>query len=418
MKRLTSKVSLRLFTNRYSFFLILLFILTRLYIWIARPTEFTDVVHNFMAYAHAWDRGEVPYLTQWYEYPPGTIPLFYLPHLFDRYTLNSQFHLDYAESYRALMLLFDLGLFILIWKFLRKTKVKSTIFYGAIIYYFLITAKAHHFVYDKIDWAFAAVTTLSVAAPLLSKSPFAQSISWIGYFTGVSLKLVNAPLGLVYAYLQRHSPKRLIIAGTITFFLTWAVPLALFRSSLQVMFVYHRLRGLQIESAGAVITSTINRFTHTEEIIEAYKNFEITGPISTSITKVVNIVFPISLLLYLLYSLRVISRSPRKVYPLLYIYLTEGYFFIFMLTSKVLSTPFILWHVPLLALYPFKSLKTQLSYTIPSFTIIAISMTRINDVPIGPFSLHLFIGWARTLLFAYLFILWHRQRNILVRKVS
>lgn len=402
----------------YQLLLISLFILTRVYIWVSRPVEFTDVVHNFMAYAHAWARGETPYLKQWYEYPPGTIPLFYLPHVYDRATLNMPFHLDYAQSYRGLMLLFDIGLFIIVWKTLVKFNVKTSVFVGAIVYYCVLTAKAHHFVYDKIDWAFAAVVTLGVTAPILFKERKQVFLEWLGYGLGVSLKLANAPLALIYAVMERKKIKKLFIGAGLAFLITWFIPLAIFRSSLQVMFVYHRIRGLQIESAGAVIASTVNRFTHTEEIIEAYKNYEISGPVSLKIKQIDDGLFMITIILFLIYGTNLTLKSPSSHYPILRIFLTQAFFLLLMLVSKVLSTPFILWPVSLFALYPFKSISQQLKFTIPSFVIIAVSMTKIPDFPLGIFSLHLVIGWIRTLLFVYLLIAWFKLKKELVYAIK
>jgi hypothetical protein len=402
-------------SKKIKYWLIGLFVITRVYIWVSKPIEFTDVVHNFMAYAHLWASGDRPYLDQWYEYPPGTIPLFYLPHLIDVGTLGDPWHLDYAQSYRGIMLVTDLLLFWLIWKVLEKRKVGGQVFVTALIYYSLITAKAHHFMYDKIDLMFAAASVFGVVSPILVKKERVSSfLAWWGYFVSVALKLVNIPLGLVYALTQRKDIKRLILGMTAAFIVTLALPILYYRSSLLVIYEYHKQRGLQVESVPAVISLTVNKFTNTENFAEVYKNYDVVGPISEKVKKVYDVVFPGSLILFLWYATKLILKNTKKTDRFTTdLYLSVGYIFVFMLTSKVLSTPFLLWHIPFLAVYPFKRLSTQLKFLIPSFVIIASSMTKIPDLSWGLVNLHLVIGWIRSGLFLWILYSWLKHRSYL-----
>jgi hypothetical protein len=385
-----------------SVFLIFLFVVTRLFIWVYRPVEFTEIIYSYMPYAHRWAAGEVPYLQMWYEYPPATIPLFYLPHLIDMGSIGMPIHLNYLQAYRGMLLLIDIGLFVLIWKTLRKYKAAESVFAGGLIYYALATAKAHHFIYDTMDITFAAALSLTIAAPLLWPTMKGHLISWLGYFLAVSLKLVNAPLALVYVLLERKNLKRLLLTGIVAGTLVWLLPLAYFRSSLQVMLVYHQIRGLQVESAPAVIVSTVDAFTHSEQFIEAYKNYEVAGPVSDKVKRIFDVLFPAALLTYLIYASLKAYRLTEKQRDLMRHYLTLLYVFVFIISAKVLSTPFLLWHIPLLAMLPHKTLTKQLSFTIPSLIIIIMSMSPIPRFPVGIFTMHHIIGWIRTGFFAYL----------------
>src|SRR3989339_602912 len=121
-----------------SILLIALYIISRIYIWRSGPVSFTEIIFSYMPYAHLWASGQRPYLDQWYEYPPATIPLFYIPHVIDRGTLKyPAIHLDYLQSYRGILLLVDIGVFVMIWKVLRKQKAKVSIFAGGLVYYIL-----------------------------------------------------------------------------------------------------------------------------------------------------------------------------------------------------------------------------------------------------------------------------------------
>lgn len=423
------------------------FVLSRLYIWVFKPPEFSEIIYSYMPYAHLWDSGVRPYLDQWYEYPPATVPLFYIPHLIDKTTHGTPWHFNYSNAYRGILLLVDIAVFWLIWQTLSKSKVKPAVFAGGILYYILITSKANHFIYDTMDLTFAAAITLGVAAPIIWQNRFTTFASWIGFFLATALKYINAPLAPLYALLElpplslpslktkplnlghfgyelveyfhqawKSRGLKVMISVVAAAIVVWAAPLALYRSSLQVSFVYHQIRGLQIDSTPAIVVRTINAFTKSEQVIEVYKNYEISGPLSAQALNITNVIFPLSLALFLLYSLYLIwqSRLATDRTELLRIWLTLGFVFIFMLSAKVLSRPFLLWHIPLLALFPFKTLKQQLWFTIPSLVIIVTTLSKVPNWEIGIFPLPLLVGWVRVLGFVLLLGLWWQYSRQLV----
>jgi hypothetical protein len=279
---------------------------------------------------------------------------------------------------------------------------------GAIVYYSLATAKAHDFIYDAMDLVFIGVVSLGVIAPFLIKGRGGRFVGWLAYFLAVSLKLINAPLGVVYAVFERKNRRKLIINVVLAGLLIWGIPLIIYRSSLSVMLVYHSARGLQVESVPAQIAATVNRFTHSEKYEELYQSVNITGPWSDKLTHIFNWLLILSVGGYILWASRMAWQMPGPHQAQARLLLTSGYFFTFMLFAKVLSTPYLLWQMPLLALYPYKSLRQQLVFTIPSMMMIAISMTAIPNIPLGIFDLHLAIGWVRSILIAYL--LWQSVR--------
>jgi hypothetical protein len=429
--------------------LVVFFLVSRAYIWVFKPPEFSEIIYSYMPYAHLWDSGVRPYLDQWYEYPPATVPLFYVPHLIDKATHGTPWHFNYSNAYRGILLLVDCGLFWLIWKTLRRFNVSSTVFTLGLIYYILATSKANHFIYDTMDLTFAAAMIVGVVAPVIWKGRFDTFFSWFGFFLATALKYVNAPLAPLYALLElpelklaslKHQPLdwghlgyelveyihqtlktrglKLVISVLAAALLVWGAPLALYRSSLQVSFVYHQLRGLQIDSAPAIVVRTLNAFTKSEKAIEVYKNYEISGPLSTQALAISNIVFPLALAAFLLFSVFLIwrSRLQTQTATLLRIWLTFGFILVFMLTAKVLSRPFLLWHVPFVALFPFKNWKWQLTFMTPSLIILVTTLSKAPDWEVGIFPLPLLVGWVRVLCFAYLLGMWLLYSRQLLNK--
>ncbi len=386
--------------------LIVFFILSRLYIWFARPMAFTEIIYSYMPYANLWASGTKPYLQQWYEYPPATIPLFYIPHVIDMATRFKLVHLNYLDAYRSQLLLWDTGLFFLLWLTLKKIAKSQKMHWIALLYYILLMMKAHDFAYDTMDLTFGASIILGVVAPVLVTGWKGQITSWFGFFLATALKYVNAPLAPLYALIERREFKRTAISAIIGFLLIWAVPLAIFRSSILVSLVYQNIRGIQIDSAPAIVLRTMNAFTHSEHVIEVFKNYEIAGPLTDKAKSIEKYFFPAAVAAYLLASSVYVLKNKSLDANWSRIHFTYGYVLIFFLTGKVLSTPFLLWMIPLVAVYPFRKDKQQLTAIFLSSLAIFATMTRFSDDSIGIFPIPLIAGWVRTLSILGLFIQW------------
>jgi hypothetical protein len=83
-----------------------------------------------------------------------------------------------------------------------------------------------------------------------------------------------------------------------------------------------------------------------------------------------------------------------------------------MIVSKVLSRPFMLWHIPLLAIMPFDNWRQQLRFFVPSVLAVAVTLSAIPDVPVGPLNTATLVGVLRSVAYLWLFVqwfLWHRR---------
>ncbi len=390
---------------------IVFFIFSRYLTWQWKPLNFSEIIYSYMPYAHLWASGTRPYLDQWYEYPPATIPIFYIPHLIDMATLHHWYHLDYGQVYRLQMLVFDSMIFLLIWRTLIVLKIKRQSTLLALGYYMLTTLKAHDFIYDTMDISFSFFILASATLPIIFKNKVGMLTGWLSYFLAVGLKLLNAPLALLYLLLDRNQWKKSILMAGIAFILIWGLPMVVYRSSLQVLLVYQNIRGLQIDAAGTIVGRIINNFTQTETVIEVYKNYELSGPYSTVILQILNITLPVSILIFVIwFGLKIWQQKSQHSVDR--ISLTLGYILLLMLVSKVLSRPFMLWHIPLLAIFPFRSIKEQLLIYTISFTAITVTMSALPNALVLGLNLPLWAGIVRTVCFIVLFV-WWLKRNLI-----
>lgn len=417
------------FPRNWARLAVFLFLLTRLYIWFTPPPHFSEIIYSYMPYAHLWASGVMPYRQQWYEYPPATIPLFYLPHIIDRETHGpaeqaNLWHINYSRGYRGELLLVDVVTFALIWfasRTLFRTRQERAL---ALTFYAIATMKATHFLYDTMDLTFASALALSCVAPLWERADKPLTISfsilarWVGYWLAAALKLVNLPLGILHALVEVKRWKLNLAGMLIAFVLVWGIPLLLFRSSLQVMLVYHQQRGVQVDSVPGLALRIATRITHTEKITEVYKNYEVAGPLTERVKPLVDLYFIGALGSYLIWSSWQIwqLRSKTANLSLAALHFTLGYVLVFLLSGKVQSTPFLIWLMPLIALYPWQNLRRQAWAVGLSLICIFVTMTQVPNTELGLFTLPILVGVIRTGALAGLLWMWAHSQSLLTHR--
>lgn len=379
----------------------LLFFLSRLLIWLF-PPEFTDVMYSYYHYARIWSEGYTPYLKHLFEYPPANILLFYIPRIIDRATII----IDYPTAYRFIVFLVDLLIFILAIKTLRKLKLKRGAIFISLTYYILAIAKAKDFVYDSMDLIFISGLFISLVLLKLKKESYQwRFFSWLFFWLSTAFKYITLPLVIPYLLMKRNKDfKKEIVISFLSFLVIWGLPLIIFRTSLSVSFIYHFKRGFQVESVPANIIRLLNSWTQTETYIEVFKNYDIAGPLTQKLTPFLSLLFPLAMIGFLIYSIKKsldLCKNLKEEYKEK-LRLALIFLFLFLLTSKVFSTPFHLWIPPLLTIYPFKSIKKQISILLVSFFMIAISMTPIPNLKFSIFDVHTTIGIARPICLLFM----------------
>ncbi len=335
------------------------FFLSRIYVLLNPPSSYSDVFQDYRRYAQMWASGLTPYLKHLYEYPPVTIPVLYLPEVLNRLNIG-----HYWENYRLEIFIFDAIISFFILKKIIELKTKTSIKVAAIIFYSLSPAIAKDFFYEGIDWIF--IGSLCLAIIFSAK----KLLFWLLFWLSTGIKFLTGPLALVWVKKDWFK----VIAG---FILIWGVPLIIFRSSLSVMLVYNNARGIKYAAFPSFVIETINYFTNTETRLNQPPDFQLQGPISDVANKVVAFIFPLSLLLVLAWGRKNKLDSYAGMIKISLVYFLTMFF-----TAKIFSQPFHLWYVPLLALYPFKSSKQQLTMMGVALVLLIVDTTpwiKVNE---------------------------------------
>lgn len=378
------------FTSKVFVVLLGLFFLSRWFILQNPPPHYSDVSHDYERYANMWQYGLPPYLKHFYEYPPATVPLLWLPLKADLAGIGK-----YYSNYRVGIFFLDLLFFFLVYRVVRSSG-RSGLSQALAFGFFLIAPMvAKDFFYEGIDWAF--ITSLTAGLLLfwlLDQGKLIQRIAFWGLvWLSTAIKFMSLPLVVPLFYLKKLSLKKELIACLIGFLLIWGVPLAIFRSSLSVSFVFHAQRGLKYASFPGFLVEVVNQVTHTEMRLNEPPDFPLVGPVATQVKQVFGIVFLGSVALVLLYAVVKILK-PRSVAD----FLRKGLFFrpvsvdyldrfafslklalIFIftlfLTGKIFSQPFHLWYLPLITIFPFSKIKTQLTFMALALWLLIVDTT-------------------------------------------
>ncbi len=340
--------------------IITLFVISRLIILFNPPLHYSDVKQDYERYANTWWYGLPPYLQHLYEYPPATIPLLVIPLLLDQLGIGK-----YYFNYRSMIFLFDIALFFIIYKVVRQSQIKAKLMQFSLGFYILAGLVAKDFYYDGLDLIFAGIYTIGLCSLVLldQKKMLSRIIFWALFWWSVAIKFMTLPLTPLLFIAQRNSTKKEIIAVILGFLLVWAAPIAIYRSSLSVSVVFHAQRAIKYSSVPGYFVDIINSFTKTENRVTKPPDFQLEGPVSKSMDKIISYIFPLSIILVIIFGLvKLFKVSLLWEIFSFEIGLTLIYFSTIFLTAKTFSQPFPIWLIPLVAVYPVSKLKLKTKY--------------------------------------------------------
>ncbi|MBD3279769.1 MAG: hypothetical protein GF390_03590 [Candidatus Pacebacteria bacterium] len=378
--------------------LIILFVISRTYIYLNPPEFYSDVTADYERYANTWRYGLTPYRMVLYEYPPATIPLLALPLEIDQLGIG-----NYYANYRFQIMVIDAVFFGLLLIVLPKLAWFDQQKYWPLLAYLGLTSLAKNFFYEGIDLAFAAAIIISFIVLLWSRTQtqnkkhahqafLLKVISWTFFWLSFAIKFLTFPLIIPLWLIHRSVNLKKDLAAVMTGCLVvWGLPLMLYRTSLGVSVVYNLRRPIKYASFPAYLIRWVDYFTNTETQIMKAPDFERVGPISTVVTNGLQIVFPLAILLILWWAVNLLVKKlvkkpllkgvkhqlthpaqtlktywqlflgqdiklkqvdqQNKLFYLLKIY--GIYVFVLFLTAKIFSQPFHIWYLPLLVLFPF-----------------------------------------------------------------
>ncbi len=335
-----------------------LFVGTRLWILQHPPAEYSDVKHDYERYANIWRYGLMPYRQIIYEYPPATVPLVSFPLELDQRGIGK-----YYINYRVQIFVFECLLFAVLLYELKKQKLSSFALGSALTFYLFAGVLAKDFWYEGLDLLFFGIITVMIVWMQRrdQRTLFMRFVTWFLFWFSVAIKLITFPLVLPLFFFSKLKWKKELMICAAGFLFVWIIPLLIYRSSLSVFLVFHAQRPMKYGAFGSYIVEIINDFTKTEYRLDQGPDFPMVGPVASAVTNIDKIVFPLAIgglmigVSFILWKRWKIGKVQEQwMLPLVMVYI-----FVFFLTTKTFSSPFHLWYVPLLTIYPFRSLKKR-----------------------------------------------------------
>jgi hypothetical protein len=313
-------------------------------------------IELYYTYADNMWSGMIPYRDFAVEYPPGALLVFLLPRIFAS-SLGA-----YTNAFSVLMLLGDLACLFMMIPLARRLKLSPV---GTMLIYTAVVASANSITIQRFDFAAAALCL----GALLAFSRGRYKTAWAILALGMLVKLYPAalaPLFLIYQW--RHQRWRSLVRPLVMFcmvILLVALPFFILSPSGFIdAFALQGGRNLQIESSYASVLFMIHALGGPQvSVFQGPVSWDMSSPYAEGIAQASMVLMVVTaLLVYLSYYLP--SRRHENPhddgppppadlgrlinYSLLII-------MVLLLTSKVFSTQYIVWPLPLLPLVTGRS---------------------------------------------------------------
>ena len=349
-----------------------LFVILRLLVIFLPGPGYSDVTHYYERYANTWHYGLPPYTHAVFEYGPLAAVAIYLPLRVDLAGLG-----QYYVNYKFLSFLVELPAFIMLVWYQKKRHQSQTF---PLLLYLLLTSLAKNWLYEGIDMVFSSLAIMAILVLDLEKK-WSRFLSWLLLWASTAVKFLTLPLIAPLYLLTRKKFWPSMVMVLLAFMLIWGGPLAYYRSSLSVPFVYNASRTIKYNTITHLILRTLNNVTHTELQSEEAPDYSFSGPKSDLAGKILTWLYPLSLALILLvqglyiYCLETgkFIDKPAKMWSQFFqpspfdshcrtqiaawCYLT--YFLVSFFTAKIYSNPFLLWLLPLIIVLEWTSQRRQ-----------------------------------------------------------
>jgi len=307
-------------------------------------------VELYYGYASNMESGMVPYRDFSVEYPPGALLVFLLPKLF----VSSPE--AYGTAFTLEMLAFDLACLFMVFLLARRLRLSPL---SSVIIYSLAVASVSSISVQRFDFASAAISLAAILA--ISRGRYKTAWALVAIGTLVKLyPVVLAPLFLIYQW--RHQRWRNLIAPVLVFgavVMAFALPFWLLSpEGFTHAFALQGGRNLQIESSYASVLFML--YSVGRALLSVFQgpvSWDLDSPYSAGIAQVALLVMALAAVAvcisyYLPYrSLTKHEEGPPPApalgrlinYSLLII-------IVLLLTSKVVSTQFMVWLLPFVPL--------------------------------------------------------------------
>lgn len=365
----------------------LLFLLSRIWVLQHPPLTYSDVSHDYERYANQWRYGLTPYRQIMFEYPPAAIPLLAFPLEMDQQGFGK-----YYQNYRIQLFVLEILLFTAIVFGISKSeslrKTKDLRMWAALSFYITAGVIGKDYWYEGLDLVFFGSLTIGLVMMLADEShAFIKRVGvWAMLWLSVAIKIMTAPLALPLFLTRTMSLKKELFACFLGGVLIWGAPTVLYRSSMAVFVVFHANRPMKYGAFGTYIIESINDYTKTERRLMVGPDFPMVGPFSTKVTKLSTVGFPIAVLTFLAYAYWQSKEFPtgkigRFIRFEYMVRMSIIYVFIQFLTGKTFSSPFHIWYVPLLAVYPFRYFSKQVFSYLSTILMITLDTTTLIQVP-------------------------------------
>lgn len=319
---------------------------TRLFLVISLPLRYSDLIYYKKIGEYIWS-GRVPFVDFSFEYPPlALIPMWIgkvFSAIFDSYDLGV-----YRLGYMTMLLILDLFFF----GFLQRQNWNGLVTKSALWIYILGGLVMGELIYDRLDLLLGMSFVLMMFWSWERKYAQALAMAVVGAYFKL-LTLITLPLTVIDLW-KSEKPRRekleLLIGAGCGFLICLGLCLIFFEDKFVNFLIYHRNRGLQVESLWSsllyFVTFAKLDFMPYFATISNYGALHVRNAPDFMVT--VATLVPV-ILLFLVYWIHAISskvrndewREKRLFFLAVLVFTTFG---------KVLSPQYLIWT---LCLYPF-----------------------------------------------------------------